>query len=151
MDSNAGVTQAYLWYARGRGPFFIYSNQVSKTTGAGRRWPGFQLSQPQNSRRSSSLSGSMKVIDMDTVDLVHSGESWPHKQSPCSRQMLQHLERNEAVVTWVQPKGGTVQDQYPAIRIGEQYYTMSLRMMKAVWWVPPPAYYCLGRVLERPG
>jgi hypothetical protein len=28
-----------------------------------------------------------------------------------------------------------VQDQYPVIRIGEQFYTMSLRMMKAVWWV----------------
>lgn len=77
----------------------------------------------------------MKTVDMDTVDLVHSGEAWPHPHPPCSRQMLQFLERNEGVVTWVQPKGGTVEDQYPVIRIGGEYYTMSLRMMKAVWFV----------------
>jgi hypothetical protein len=33
----------------------------------------------------------------------------------------------------VQPKSGTVEDQFPVIRIGDRYYTMSLRMMKAVW------------------
>ena len=32
-----------------------------------------------------------------------------------------------------QPKSGTVQDQFPVIRIKDEYYTMSLRMMKAVW------------------
>lgn len=77
----------------------------------------------------------MKTVDMDTVDLIHSGEAWPHPHPPCSRQMLQFLERNEGVVTWVQPKGGAVEDQYPVIRIGGEYYTMSLRMMKAVWFV----------------
>ena len=32
-----------------------------------------------------------------------------------------------------QPKSGTVEDQFPVIRIKDRYYTMSLRMMKAVW------------------
>lgn len=32
-----------------------------------------------------------------------------------------------------QPKAGTVEDQFPVIRIRDEYYTMSLRMMKAVW------------------
>ena len=127
--------QAYLWYASGYAQFFIYRNIVSKTTGLDRgRLQAHSGTRERVLARGQVKPGrSMKVIDMDVVDLVHSGESWPHKQSPCSRQMLQHLERNEGVVTWVQPKGGTVQDQYPAIRIGEQYYTMSLRMMKAVW------------------
>ena len=44
----------------------------------------------------------MKVVDMETVCLVHSGEPWVHQQPPCSRQMIQHLEKNEGVVTWVQ-------------------------------------------------
>lgn len=35
--------------------------------------------------------------------------------------------------TGPQPKSGTVQDQFPVIRIKDEYYTMSLRMMKAVW------------------
>lgn len=87
------------------------------------------------------VSVDMRAVDMNTVLLVHSGEAWPHEQSPCSRQMLQFLERNEGVVTWVQPKDGKVEDQYPVIRIGDSYYTMSLRMMKAVWYGTgsPPA------------
>lgn len=44
----------------------------------------------------------MKLVDMSLVTLVHSGESWPHEQPPCSRQMIHMLERNEEVVTWVQ-------------------------------------------------
>ncbi len=44
----------------------------------------------------------MKSVDMDMVSLVHSGEAWRHQQPPCSRQMIQHLEKNEGVVTWVQ-------------------------------------------------
>jgi hypothetical protein len=32
-----------------------------------------------------------------------------------------------------QPKSGGVQDQFPVIRVDGEFYTMSLRMMKAVW------------------
>ncbi len=39
----------------------------------------------------------------------------------------------EAQADLAQPKGGTVQDQFPVMRIGDEYFTMSLRMMKAVW------------------
>ena len=44
----------------------------------------------------------MKMVDMSLVTLIHSGEGWSHEQPPCSRQMIHLLERNEAVVTWVQ-------------------------------------------------
>jgi hypothetical protein len=44
----------------------------------------------------------MKQVDMHTVFFVHSGEEWGHPQPPCSRPMIQFLERNEALVTWVQ-------------------------------------------------
>ena len=71
----------------------------------------------------------MKFVDMETVDLVHSGESWPYQHPPCSRQMLPLLERNEGLVTWVQPKNGTVQDQYPVIRIGERYFTIRIGLV----------------------
>lgn len=75
----------------------------------------------------------MKTVDMSTVDLVHSGCAWTHGHPPCNKRMLRHLERNEDIVSWVQPKGGSVTDQYPVIRIGDSFFTMSLRMMKAVW------------------
>jgi hypothetical protein len=44
----------------------------------------------------------MKRVEMDSLIMIHCGEAWPHAQPPCSRQMIQHLERNEGVVTWVQ-------------------------------------------------
>jgi len=47
--------------------------------------------------------------------------------------MICNLERNESLITWFQPNGGKITDQFPAIRIQEQYYTLSLRQMKAVW------------------
>jgi hypothetical protein len=46
---------------------------------------------------------------------------------------MRHLERNERLVTWLQPVGGAVEDQVPAIRVKECFYTISLRMMKAIW------------------
>ena len=77
----------------------------------------------------------MKAIDMDTVVLVHSGDVWPHETPPCCKRMIRFLEKNESMVTWVQPKQGSVKDQFPVIRVNKEYYTMSLRMMKAVWSV----------------
>lgn len=98
----------------------------------------------------------MKRVDLQDVFVVHSGEVWPHAQPPCSRQMIRFLERNEDIVTWVQvrvliscilvssadfqtktkknqPNAGTVEDQFPVIRVDCEFFTMSLRMMKAVW------------------
>ena len=75
----------------------------------------------------------MKTIDMQGMKLVHSGDHWPFEQLPCNREMMKYLEKNEKVVTWMQPENGRVDDQFPAIRIHDSYYTLSLRMMKAVW------------------
>jgi hypothetical protein len=52
---------------------------------------------------------------------------------PSGKDMIGKLEKNEAFVSWLQPKSGSVEDMFPAIRIKENYYTLSLRMMKAVW------------------
>lgn len=46
---------------------------------------------------------------------------------------MKHLERNERIVSWLQPRGGGVQDQVPAVRVKGVYYTLSLRMMKCIW------------------
>lgn len=44
----------------------------------------------------------MKRVDMSLVELVHAGEAWTHPRPPCCKRMIQHLERNEEIVTWVQ-------------------------------------------------
>ena len=44
----------------------------------------------------------MKRVDMSLVELVHAGEAWTHPRPPCCKRMIQYLERNEEIVTWVQ-------------------------------------------------
>jgi hypothetical protein len=75
----------------------------------------------------------MKRLDMTGICVVYAGEDWRHSLPPCSKEMMSHLERNEKLVSWLQPIKGTVQDQLPAIRVNNEYYTISLRMMKAIW------------------
>lgn len=65
--------------------------------------------------------------------VVRGGLEWPHPRLPSTKEMLGRLERNEAFISWLMPKGGVVDDQFPAMRIQGVFYTISLRMMKAVW------------------
>lgn len=39
---------------------------------------------------------------MSGVVVVQSGDVWGFDHPPCSRAMIPHLERNEALVTWLQ-------------------------------------------------
>ena len=75
----------------------------------------------------------MLCIDMSRHTIVRVGLSWPHHKLPSTKEMLSRLERNEAFVSWLQPRDGLIEDQFPAMRIGDAFYTLSLRMMKAVW------------------
>jgi hypothetical protein len=75
----------------------------------------------------------MKRLDMTGVCVVYAGEIWGHGMPPCNREMVPFLERNERLVSWLQPANGSVHDQMPAIRVNDAFYTISLRMMKAIW------------------
>lgn len=70
---------------------------------------------------------------MAGYSVVYAGEPWRHPLPPCSKEMMCHLERNERIVSWLQPVSGTVQDQIPALRVKDAFYSISLRMMKAIW------------------
>lgn len=71
---------------------------------------------------------------MKKHDIIDSGQTWPYPQKPCSKDMLPLLEQNESIVTWVAPRGSrSMLDQFPVIRINRDYYSISLRMMKAIW------------------
>ena len=75
----------------------------------------------------------MLCIDMSNHIIVRPGLPWPHTKLPSTKDMLSRLERNEAFVSWLQQSNGSVEDQFPAMRIGDSFYTLSLRMMKAIW------------------
>lgn len=70
---------------------------------------------------------------MDGTLVVHSGEPWPFETPPCSRSAVKDIEGRENYVYWLQPVSGGVDDQFPAILFRDQFYNISLRVMKAVW------------------
>ena len=72
----------------------------------------------------------MRIVDMSTHYVVKTGVAWPFSSTPNCKKMIGQLERNEALVTWICPTHGDIKDQIPAIRVKDNFYTMSLRMMK---------------------
>jgi hypothetical protein len=72
----------------------------------------------------------MRAVDMSLHRVVKVGVDWPFNATPNCKRMISQLERNESLVTWLEPNSGGVAEQFPAIRVRDQYYTMSLRMMK---------------------
>lgn len=75
----------------------------------------------------------MRRIDTKGMMLVHYGREWPHPSPPCNRGMTAELERNEPLVYWLQPEGRPYHEQIPALKLPDGFYTLSLRMMKAIW------------------
>lgn len=76
----------------------------------------------------------MKIVDLQRHRIVKAGLQWPFSETaPNSKNMIPLLERNESLITWMQPMDGKLTDQFPSIRVNETYYTLSLRQMKAVW------------------
>ena len=75
----------------------------------------------------------MRRIDTSEMELVHYGREWTFATPPCNRTMIARLERNESLVYWLQPRGAATQDQVPALKLADGFYTLSLRMMKAIW------------------
>ena len=83
----------------------------------------------------------MRLVDMETHHVVKTGIAWPWRDQPNCKKMIGQLERNESLITWLVPKNGDIKDQIPAIRVKDNFYTMSLRMMKVS--VIPKYAFCI--------
>jgi len=79
----------------------------------------------------------MKVIDMKHMELVFAGESWTHNILPCAKQAIPLLERNEKIVSWIKPVGSGVSQHIPAIMYKDKFFSLSLRMQKAIYRCSP--------------
>ena len=80
-----------------------------------------------------SAASSCRVLDVSGMDIVYRGKPWHHYEDPSAKSVGHLLERNESIVTWLQPRGGSVQDQIPAIHVNGVYKCPSLRMQKRIW------------------
>ena len=75
----------------------------------------------------------MRVIEGDGMEVVSAGMPWLHDVPPCSKAAIALLERNTKVVTWLVPVGGQAHEQVPCILYKGKYYSLSLRMQKAIY------------------
>jgi len=75
----------------------------------------------------------MRQIASENMLVVQAGIPWNYEVSPCSKQAIQLLERNTKIVTWLMKAGGGVQDQVPCILYKDRYFSLSLRMQKAIY------------------
>lgn len=76
-----------------------------------------------------------KPIDTSSLKLIHCGKECPIPILTCTdTEILLFLERKENYVYWFQPGDSSdPSDQIPALKYGEEYYSLSLRTMKSVW------------------
>jgi len=72
-------------------------------------------------------------LDVSNMDIIFRGRAWSYPKDPTSKSMIPLLERDESIVTWLQPKGWKVEDQIPAINVNGQYRGITLRMQKSIW------------------
>ena len=75
----------------------------------------------------------MREFNMQCMTIVYKGDVWNHNMSPCSRAAIPHLEKNERIVSWLRPTQGDVHDEIPAIMYRGRFYSLSLRMQKAIY------------------
>lgn len=100
----------------------------------------------------------MKIIDLSKNRLVRCGRPWPAGDLPPTKQLALSLERNEALISWLQPRDGGLQDQFPAIKVGDRFFSLSMRIMKSVWrhvrlrkgFVNRQLVPCVGETLRIP-
>lgn len=75
----------------------------------------------------------MKQINAENMIVIQQGLPWRHNISPCSKQAIHLLEKNTKIVTWLKQKDGDVKDQIPCILYKSKYFSLSLRMQKAIY------------------
>jgi|688.fasta_scaffold1576431_2 hypothetical protein len=46
----------------------------------------------------------VKILDVSNMEIVFRGKQWNLEEDPTARNVTHVLERNEGIVTWLQPK-----------------------------------------------
>jgi hypothetical protein len=46
----------------------------------------------------------VKALDVSNMEVILRGKQWDRAEDPCAKSVIHLLERNEGLVTWLQPK-----------------------------------------------
>jgi hypothetical protein len=80
----------------------------------------------------------MKIVDITAFNIVKPGIEFEIQSSTakddCSvAKLLPDMERNEGAVFWLEPKGGTVEQQEACICVNGVYYALNSKFEKAIF------------------
>lgn len=60
--------------------------------------------QQQQENSSNSNCCCIKALDVSNMEVILRGKQWDRAEDPCNKSVIHLLERNEGLVTWLQPK-----------------------------------------------
>ena len=80
----------------------------------------------------------MKVVDITAFDIVKPGiefqiQSTTSRDDGAVAELLPDMERNEGAVFWLEPKGGTVEQQEACICVNGVFYALNSKFEKAIF------------------
>ena len=77
----------------------------------------------------------LKVLPTHGLELIHYGVDFPYiADRVLADSDLGKLERQEGYVYWFRPRdSSSLEAQIPAVKSGDVFYQLSLRMMKCIW------------------
>jgi hypothetical protein len=77
----------------------------------------------------------MKAIKISDFDIIKCGVEFITGlgSRPGVEELLPHMERNENYVYWMQPKGGSTEQQQACIYVNGTYYALNNKLEKAIF------------------
>ena len=77
----------------------------------------------------------MKAIKVAEFDIIKCGVEFITglDSRPGVEELLPHMERNENYVYWMQPKGGSTEQQQACIHVNGTYYALNSKLEKAIF------------------
>jgi hypothetical protein len=77
----------------------------------------------------------MKAIKVAEFDIIKCGVEFITglDSRPGVEELLPHMERNENYVYWMQPRGGSTEQQQACIHVNGTYYALNNKLEKAIF------------------
>ena len=75
----------------------------------------------------------MKQVDHTKFTIIKAGKAHTTEGPVNIKQIISIMERNESYIFWLQPKGASVQAQFPCIQINGIFYQLNLRLEKVIF------------------
>mgnify|MGYP001170897754 CR=1 FL=1 len=75
----------------------------------------------------------MKTVDVRDYTIVKAGVPCQSETPIRLERLVALMERNESYIYWLQPAAGGVEQQFPSVCINDKFYTLNLKLEKAIF------------------